>query len=132
MTDSQGPLTAFELVKQSWLIHPDWTVEDHVSFMQWEVVSTTYTFDQVSMWLHQLRRTSPIAKHIREFFADMPVGSGAPIAEIAAYHSTVYPEGYDDDGAILSYLYGTHPRRTGTPGIEYAKVDGRNGARKVS
>lgn len=31
-----GELTAFDVVAQSWAIHPDWTPEDHAAFLKQE------------------------------------------------------------------------------------------------
>ncbi|GIE93919.1 hypothetical protein [Paractinoplanes rishiriensis] len=55
-------LTMWQAVRQSWLIHPDWTVEDHLSWLDGEGYDTdTIEGDPaevIGRWLAEHRRTA--------------------------------------------------------------------------
>ncbi|MEU8159494.1 hypothetical protein [Micromonospora parva] len=58
-------LTMWQAVRQSWLVHPDWTVADHLDWLDGEGYDTgTLTGDPaevVGRWLADHRRTAPVA-----------------------------------------------------------------------
>lgn len=56
-------LTVWQAVRQSWLIHPDWTVEDHLSWLVGEGYDDTDTIEGdpaevLGRWLVEHRRTA--------------------------------------------------------------------------
>ncbi|BCJ63015.1 hypothetical protein [Polymorphospora rubra] len=58
-------LTMWQAVRQSWLIHPDWTVADHLAWLDGEGYDTgTLTGDpvEVGRWLAEHRRTTPLSR----------------------------------------------------------------------
>ncbi len=51
-------LTTWQVVKQSWLIHPDWTPEVHRSFLENdadECFRRIPTIEVIAGWLEQLK-----------------------------------------------------------------------------
>ncbi|MEU8370077.1 hypothetical protein [Micromonospora tulbaghiae] len=58
-------LTMWQAVRQSWRMHPDWTVADHLAWLDDEAYDTgTLTGDPaevVGRWLAEHRRTAPVA-----------------------------------------------------------------------
>ncbi|GAB3160778.1 hypothetical protein GCM10027290_67240 [Micromonospora sonneratiae] len=59
-------LTVWQAVRQSWLIHPDWTVADYLAWLDDEAYDTgTLTGDPaevVGRWLAEHRRTAPLSR----------------------------------------------------------------------
>ncbi|MEV7231243.1 hypothetical protein AB0M79_30130 [Polymorphospora sp. NPDC051019] len=59
-------LTMWQAVRQSWLIHPDWIVADHLAWLDGEGYDTgTLTGDPVEVvgrWLAEHRRTAPLSR----------------------------------------------------------------------
>ncbi|MEV0396497.1 hypothetical protein [Polymorphospora rubra] len=59
-------LTMWQAVRQSWLIHPDWIVADHLAWLEGEGYDTgTLTGDPVEVvgrWLAEHRRTAPLSR----------------------------------------------------------------------
>jgi len=59
-------LTMWQAVRQSWLIHPDWTVSDHLVWLDGEGYDTDdLTGDPaevVGRWLTEHRRTAPMSR----------------------------------------------------------------------
>ncbi len=59
-------LTMRQAVRQSWLIHPDWTVADHLAWLDGEGYDTgTLTGDPdevVGRWLTEHRRSAPVPR----------------------------------------------------------------------
>ncbi|MDG4829976.1 hypothetical protein O7627_11770 [Solwaraspora sp. WMMD1047] len=62
-------LTMWQAVRQSWLIHPDWTVADHLAWLDGEGLDTgALTGDPaevIDRWLTEHRRTAPTAPMVR-------------------------------------------------------------------
>ncbi|MFD1083463.1 hypothetical protein [Micromonospora andamanensis] len=65
-TPTQARLTIWQAVRQSWLIHPDWTVADHLAWLNDEAYNTgTLTGDPaevVGRWLAEHRRTASMSR----------------------------------------------------------------------
>ncbi|WP_249714607.1 hypothetical protein [Rhizomonospora bruguierae] len=60
-----GRLTMWQAVRQSWLIHPDWTVSDHLDWLDDECYDTDELAgdpaEVVGRWLAEHRRTAPLS-----------------------------------------------------------------------
>jgi len=58
-------LTLWQAVRQSWLVHPDWTAADHLAWLDDEAYDTaTLSGDPaevVGRWLAEHRRTAPLS-----------------------------------------------------------------------
>ncbi|TCB91675.1 hypothetical protein E0H26_25540 [Micromonospora zingiberis] len=71
-------LTMWQAVRQSWLIHPDWTVADHLVWLDNEAYDTgTLTGDPaevVGRWLAEHRRTAPVSRPADETRVFMVAG----------------------------------------------------------
>lgn len=68
----------WQAVRQSWLIHPDWTVADHLAWLDDEAYDTsTLTGDPaevVGRWLAEHRRTAPLSRPADEARVHMVAG----------------------------------------------------------
>ncbi|WBB53873.1 hypothetical protein [Verrucosispora sp. WMMD573] len=77
-TPTQARLTIWQAVRQSWLIHPDWTVADHLAWLNDEAYDTgTLTGDPaevVGRWLAEHRRTALMSRPADEARVYMVAG----------------------------------------------------------
>ncbi|WP_235944850.1 hypothetical protein [Verrucosispora sioxanthis] len=77
-TPTQARLTIWQAVRQSWLIHPDWTVADHLAWLDDEAYDTgTLTGDPaevVGRWLAEHRRTASMSRPADEACVYMVAG----------------------------------------------------------